>query len=69
MAETTTVAVRATGVDATDVYEEGMTADTAGTGVRAGFKGIHPTPPISKMISGISAVTRPTVTEVGWYDQ
>ena len=37
------------------------------TGVHAGSKGIHPTPPNSKMDRGSSEFIIPTATEVGRY--
>ena len=62
-----TVVVKAMGV-------EGITTDTAGTGVRTGVKVNHPIMPIPKTVSGSSAATRTTATEVvrfywrGWGD-
>ena len=61
--------VISTGAEVIAVEAEGMTAKTEVTGVRAGVKSIHPTPPIPKTVSNSSVVIRTTGMEVGWDDQ
>ena len=64
-----TVAVRAMGPDYTTIEAGDMTKVKLGTGVRAEFKGSHPTTPIPKIVRGSSAANRTTSMEVGQDDQ
>ena len=53
------------GAEVTVVKAKSMAADTDGMGVRAGFRGIHPTPSTPSIYRYISAFRRPTAAEVG----
>ena len=64
--ETVTATARSTGLEASAVEAEIITDIAAGTGVKVGYKGIHPTPTTPNMYRDISEVVRTTVTEVGW---
>ena len=68
MADTviTTSVIRVTREEAMEAEEEERTTITVGTGVHAGVKVTHPTPPISNMVSNSCAEIRPTVMGVGW---
>ena len=57
---------RATVLEAITEESKDMTAVTAGTGVHAGVKDTHSTPPIPKTVSSISEETRPMMMKVGW---